>query len=257
MKKAILAVSFGTTHEDSIEKCISALEKDFAEKYPDSVVVRAFSSSIVKKVLHKRGIEVDNIEQALQRIVDDGYESVIIQPTHLISGEEFDKLCNMAENFKEKFAEFKIGVPFFNSDEDMECAVRFFHEKLCSGDNMLVMMGHGSEHSANSTYARLNEICLKLGFNDMFIGTVEAKPDLDDALSVLNKSDFKKVTLTPLLLVAGDHAKNDMAGDDDSWKSILEAEGFEVNAVIKGMGEYSEIREIYVRHLASIMEGLN
>ncbi len=254
MKKAILAVSFGTSYESALEKSITKVENCFHERFPEYDVYRAFTSGMVINILRNKRIEIQNIDDALKAIYDKGYEKVIIQPTHLISGDEYDKLCDIALKYKENFKDFKIGVPLLNGADDLERVCNSFHEKYCRSNNFLLLMGHGTEHNANKIYSDMNKICAENGFNNMFIATVEASPSIDDAINIIKEQPNKKVVLTPLMLVAGDHAQNDMAGSEPySWKSRLEAVDKEVEVILKGMGEYEEFRDLYISHLEVLM----
>jgi sirohydrochlorin cobaltochelatase len=255
VKKAILSVSFGTTYKSALQKSIKALENDFADEFPDYDIFNAFTSKMILKSLKSDGIEIDYVSEALKKLSDSNYDEVIVQPSHLISGEEYDKLCRDAEVYRDKFSTFKIGRTLLYSTEDLKQVCGFFYSKFCN-TNALVLMGHGTEHYINSIYTQMNDVCRELGYNRIFIGTVEAYPDITDIIPKIRENGCKKVILTPLMFVAGDHAHNDMAGDEaDSWKSRLESEGIAVETVIKGMGEYPEIREMYIRHLRStIME---
>ena len=183
----------------------------------------------------------------LDSLKNDGFDEVIIQPTHIISGIEYEMLLDAAEKFKGDFEDIKVGAPLLESRADMEKVCRIIAEKF--PDETVVLMGHGTEHSANGAYTKFRRVCTELGFDNIYTATVEAEPTLDDVIGELRLFGKKKVTVMPLMLVAGDHAKNDMAGE---WKEQLEASGFEVNCVLKGLGEYPEIREIYCEHIKSL-----
>lgn len=245
MKKAILAVSFGTTFESALERSVDALENDIRSAFAEYDVFRAFTSSIVMKRLSERGMIIDSVSEALEKLMKKGYETVIVQPTHIINGIEYDKICSVCEKYRSRFADMKIGVPLFNDESDMEYICRFFHKEF-GNERAVAFMGHGTEHAANGLYSDFGRVCKKLGYNNMFTATVEGSPDINDLVYELKASQFRDVIITPLMLVAGDHANNDMAGE---WLSVLSSEGFTVTPVIKGLGEYREIRELYVDHL--------
>lgn len=243
MKKAILAVSFGTTHLDTLEKTIQAVENDLAAAFPDAAVYRAFTSGIVRKRLKSKfNMDVDSVKDALERMKADGVERVIVQPTLLIPGEEYDRLRTEVLLHAGRM-HISIGLPLLWDDADLDfladCVKRTYP---VADDTVLLAMGHGTSHEANSLYLRLAE--------KMELCTVEGKPDFDDALERLKKQDKRKVHLVPLLLVAGDHSKNDMAGDSpNSLRSRLEREGLEVSWTLAGLGELPDVRAAYVRRV--------
>jgi sirohydrochlorin cobaltochelatase len=246
MRVAIIAVSFGTSADATREKTIGAVERDFAEKYPHCKVVRAFTSGIVIKRLKERGIKTANVPQALEALNNEGYERIIIQSLHVIKGEEYEKISS--------FTGLEVGQPLLADDIDLIKVADFFGKCFARDeDEAIVLMGHGSPHKANETYSKLEQI-MQNKYNNIYIGTVEDGGSIDDIITKLGKHGSRRVVITPLMLVAGDHAVNDMAGDDDnSWKSRLQQKGFSVRVVMKGLGEYSEIRSIYLEHLAGVM----
>ena len=252
MKQAILAVSFGTTHDETREKTIGAVERTFSEAYPEIPVYRAFTSEKVIRALASRGITVDTVAEALEKLLADGVEEVIVQPTHIINGTEFDYMESDVFMYADNFYSVKTGTPLLSSDEDMLAAAKAVVEgvKLENGET-LVLMGHGSEHSENAVYSKMNEIFGKLSENIM-LATVEAKPDINDCISRLKADGAKKVLLAPFMLVAGEHAQNDM---NVSWRALFEQNGIETRTVMRGLGEYEGIRQIYLRHLKAAMEG--
>ena len=255
-KTGILAVSFGTSYEDSCLHTIGALEEDFTRVFPHMPVKRAFTSTIIMRIWKERGVEIPDTMQALAQMAEEGIEEVLIQPTHLLAGEEYEKLCAQAEGFRGRFRRMEIGVPLLNDEEDLQSVAAFYanHFPREEGE-ALVLMGHGSRHENNAVYARLQDIWNRMGCTDVFLGTVEASPDLEEVTALLQKSGYRKVVMTPLMLVAGDHAHTDMAGNgSDSWKRLLESQGIRVRCVVKGMGEYPEIRSLYIRHLQKLEE---
>ena len=248
MKTALLVVSFGTTHLDTLEKTIAATENALAAAFPEYSLYRAFTSGIVRKRLKaKFDIHVDSMEEAMARIARDGFAQVIVQPTLLIPGEEYDKLCAAIEasagNMK-----VCIGKPLLCGEPDLDAIIRVLQEAYpVDGDTILLLMGHGTEHSANDIYIRLTEKIRKL---PMRLCTVEGTPSFDDAIEELTALPQRKIRLAPMLFVAGDHAKNDMAGDDpDSLRSMLEEKGFAVECTIQGLGEIDAIRQMYVQRV--------
>ena len=255
-KGAILTVSFGTSYNDSREKTIDAVENAIASAYPDYEQRRAFTSQIIIDKLKERdGTYIDNVEEALDRLVSEKVKTLIVQPTHVMSGYEYDDVVSAVEEYSDKFDSVAVGAPLLTSDEDYkelaEALVSETSEYNTDG-SAIVFMGHGTEHEANETYMKLQETMSSLGgAENYFIGTVEATPTLEDVIAAVKKGGYKKVVLEPLMIVAGDHANNDMAGDEDgSWKTEFEKEGFEVECVLRGMGEFGEVQQMFVDHVA-------
>ncbi len=261
-KPVILTVSFGTSYNDSREKTIGAIEKAIADAYPDYEVRRAFTSQTVIDIIKERdGIETDNVEEALERLVSDGVKEVVVQPTHVMSGYEYDDLAAAVETYKDKFDKVAMGTPLLTSDGDytnLVNALTVATKDYSNDSTAIVFMGHGTEHDANSTYAKLQDAFTSAGAENYFIGTVEATPTLDDVIADVKAKGYSKVVLEPLMVVAGDHANNDMAGDEDgSWKTTFEAEGFEVECVLKGLGEIEDVQKIYVSHVGDAIDSLS
>ena len=260
MKKALLAVSFGTTHHDTLDKTIAAIEAELASELPEYDLRRAFTSGmIIRKLMRRDGIEVDDVPSALQRLVSDKYTDVVIQPTHILNGEEYDKLRAQAEPFRLKFKRFSIGKPLLTSVSDYFNAAEAIVSNLQNPltNEATIMMGHGTEHHANSAYPMLEYVLRDMGRRDMYIATVEGYPELDTVVKRLGAHpEIKKLRLVPVMIVAGDHAKNDMAGDgEDSWRVRLEPLGYEVRCELAGLGENPGIRRIFVEHAVRAAEG--
>ncbi|MFA5658011.1 MAG: sirohydrochlorin cobaltochelatase [Oscillospiraceae bacterium] len=256
MKRAILAVSFGTSFDDTREKTIEAIRHDFQAEYPDFYVESAFTSGMIIRSLKKRGVNVLNVPEAMASLLSEGFDEVFIQPTHIIKGEEFDKLCFEAKAFSGRFLTLKIGSPLLSTEADKNEVVQIISKNYSSQKKRaVVLMGHGTTHHVNPVYSEMNERFKAVGRNDIFVGTVEAAPSIDDVLSQLKAGGYNAAILAPFMLVAGDHANNDMASNKpDSWKSILEKNNILVTAVLKGLGEYPEIRDLYLKHLKKVME---
>lgn len=252
-KKAILVVSFGTSYNDTREKTIGAIEKRIAEKYPSYDIRRAFTSKIIIKLLKDRdGVFVDDVTEALEKLFRQGYEYVVIQPTHVMNGFEYDELMADARRFEGRFRKMTFGKPLLTSSRDYEEAVLSIVGETSDidKDTAAVFMGHGTEHYADSAYAALDYRFKALGYDNYFVGTVEGYPDIDDVASFIKRSGYKKAVLRPFMIVAGDHANNDMAGDDDSsWKSVLERAGCRVECRLKGLGEYDGIQNMFLKHV--------
>ncbi|MDR1353610.1 MAG: sirohydrochlorin cobaltochelatase [Treponema sp.] len=258
-KPVLLVVSFGTSFNDSREKTIGAIEKALADAYPGYEQRRAFTSQIIIDKLRERdGIRIDNVEEAMERLVSDGVRELLVQPTHVMSGEEYDSVISEVKPFEKNFARVSYGQPLLITDADYDELIDAITAETAgyAGDHTaVVFMGHGTEHTANATYAKLYQRLQGRGISGYYIGTVEASPTLEDVIDEMGKTGgVTKVVLSPLMIVAGDHANNDMAGDEpDSWKTILEAQGYEVVPVLKGLGEYPGIQKIFVRHAGEAM----
>lgn len=257
-KKALLVVSFGTSHAETREKTIGAIEESIAMAYPEYEVRRAFTSGMILKVLEKRdGIVIDNVAEAMNRLVSDGFHEVLVQPTHVISGEEYDNMVTDVRMFADKFEKITIGAPLLYHTEDYRRVIQAVMEQFpdFSEREALVLMGHGTEHPINPAYAALDYQFKDMGYDNVFVGTVEAYPDVDTVLKQVEAYQPDKIVLLPLMVVAGDHAVNDMAGEEaDSWKTIFENAGYEVNCILKGLGEFQSIREIYLEHISKAMQ---
>ena len=255
-KPTILVVSFGTSYNDSREATIGAIEKAIAAANPNADVRRAFTSQIIIDKLKERdGIEIDNVEEAFDRLIKDGVKDLIVQPTHVMNGFEYDDLMEIVNANKSKFSSVKIGAPLLTSDDDYSkviAAITAATAEYDDGNTAIVFMGHGTEHSSNATYANLQSKITAAGYANYYVGTVEAPPSIDDIVTACKAGGYKRVVLEPLMVVAGDHANNDMAGDEeDSWKTILQNEGFEVVTLIRGLGEIEAVRNVYVEHVAN------
>ena len=277
----ILAVSFGTSFNDSRVADIKGIEDALQEANPDWSVRRAFTAQIIINHVQARdGEKIDNVDQALERAVDNGVKNLVVQPTHLMRGAEYDELVEAVENYKDKFETVKIAEPLLgevgadadavNSDKEAVAKALTAEAVKDAGYDSLdaakedgtafVFMGHGTSHTAKVSYSQMQTQMKDLGYDNVFIGTVEGEPEETSCESVIDaveKAGYKKVVLRPLMVVAGDHANNDMAGDDDdSWLSMFKASGkFDsVDTQITGLGEIKDIQQIYVDHTAEAMK---
>ena len=258
----LLAVSFGTSFNESRDITIGAIEESLAEAFPQYPVRRAFTAQIIIDKLKERdGLEIDNVTEALDRAAADGFKTLIVQPTHLMNGLEYEDLVNELAEYESDFDKIVLGEPLLTSDSDYEAVIQAITEDTGSyddGETAIVYMGHGTEAESNQVYAAMQEKLKAAGYEHYYIGTVEAAPTLDDVIGALKEAgSYKKVVLQPLMVVAGDHANNDMAGDEeDTWKTALAAEGYEVECRLKGLGELPGIREIYVEHAQAAIDQL-
>lgn len=259
-KKAVLVVSFGTSHEDTREKTIDVLEQRIAEACPDSRMYRAWTSGmIIDKLRRRDGYEVDTVEAAVRRMLADGVTQVTVQPTHIVNGIENDRMKRDVLVYGESFERIRFGTPLLTEELDSERVITGMMEAFAelAPDTALIFMGHGTTHYANAIYAALDYKFKDMGYPNVFVGTVEAYPSLETLKRMVKEGGYRKVILTPFMIVAGEHAKHDMASDDeDSWKCQFEAEGLEVTCVMKGLGEYEAIRRIFQEHAkAAVREG--
>lgn len=259
-KKAILVVSFGTSYAQTREKTIGAIEEDFRRAFPEYTIRRAFTSKmIIKKLRERDGIEVDTVAQALEKLAAEGYSTVICQPTHVMGGFEFDDVKREVENWKGRFDHIACGWPLLTSSEDYEQVTEALVQEFSDipSDAALVLMGHGTEHPANATYPALDYRLKARGCKNFFVGTVEGYPDLPTVMQEVAAIGANKVFLAPLMVVAGDHAINDLCGEEeDSWKSCFEQAGYQTEPILKGLGEYPAFRRIYLEHCVQCIQSL-
>ncbi|HJD02190.1 MAG TPA: sirohydrochlorin cobaltochelatase [Candidatus Mediterraneibacter excrementavium] len=256
MGKGILVVSFGTSHIDTMEKTITVIEQDIARQFPEWSVYRAFTSRmIVRKLKRTENMEIDTVEEALRRMAADGISEVIVQPTHIINGIENDRMMEDLMEHMSLFRKIRVGKPLLSSVDDYKKAIHAVMSEVgLETGEMLVLMGHGTDHHANAAYPTLEYTFHALGYNQVLVGTVESFPELKNVMAKLEIAEKKKIALMPFMLVAGDHAKNDMAGEEDSWKTELEDAGYAVRVILKGLGEFEGIRKIFLEHIEETME---
>ena len=274
----LLVVSFGTSFNDSRAEDVKGIEDALAEAYPDWSVRRAFTAQIIINHVEARDDEViDNMQQALDRAVENGVKNLVVQPTHLMHGAEYDEMTEAINGYKDKFESVAIAEPMLGEvgddatviNDDKKAVAQAITDEACKEagfDSMdaaaeagtaFVFMGHGTSHTANITYDQMQTQMENLGFKNAFIGTVEGKPEdtaCDKVIEKVKEAGYKNVVLRPLMVVAGDHANNDMAGDDeDSWKSQFVASGnFEnVDTQIAGLGRIEAVEQLYVDHTKS------
>jgi sirohydrochlorin cobaltochelatase len=253
-RPAILVVSFGTSYNETREKCIGAIEAAVATAYPGREVRRAFTSRTVIDIIARRdGERIDTVTEAVERLAAAGVRELTVLPTQFISGFEYEGALAAVKPYTKHFDSVKYGKPLLGSAEDyrdLMAALGAEAKGFDDGDTAMVFMGHGTGHPANAAYSRLSDELRAAGLSRFVIGTVEAEPGLDEVVAAVKVLGLKRVLLSPLMIVAGDHANNDMAGGGkDSWKSVLEAEGFDVAVNLRGLGELPAIRAMFVRHV--------
>ncbi|MGO5022210.1 sirohydrochlorin cobaltochelatase [Lawsonibacter sp. LCP25S3_G6] len=257
-KRELLAVSFGTSYPQSRERTIAAIEQTLEKAFPTYDLRRAFTSRVVISLTEKReGLTIDHTERALQRAVDNGVEELVVQPTHLLEGLEYQKLLEAVRERAGDFRRVAVGKPLLTSQEDVQGVARALIQAqahLDDGETALVLMGHGTTARCNAVYPRFEQVLRALGGKNWFVGTVEADPGLEAVLERVREGQYRRVVLRPLMIVAGDHATNDMAGEEDSWKQAFAQAGYEVLCQLQGLGELEEVRRIFVRHAQEAME---
>lgn len=279
----ILVVSFGTSYNDSRVEDIKGIEDALQKAYPDWSVRRAFTSQIIINHIQARDGEcIDNMEQALERAVTNGVKNLVIQPTHLMHGAEYDEMMETVNEYRDRFETVAVAEPLLgevgndasiiNADKELvakavttAAVTDAGYESLdaaAADGTAFVFLGHGTAHVAKVSYSQMQTQMDNLGYDNVFIGTVEGEPEETSAEAVIEAvqaAGYTKVVLRPLMVVAGDHANNDMAGDDtDSWKSLFSAAGFAcVDTQISGLGSIAEIQQLYVSHAGFAIDSLN
>ena len=279
----LLVVSFGTSFNDSRAEDVKGIEDALAEAYPDWSVRRAFTAQIIINHVEARDDEViDNMQQALDRAVENGVKNLVVQPTHLMHGAEYDEMTEAINGYKDKFESVAIAEPMLGEvgddatviNDDKKAVAQAITDTACKEagfDSMdaaaeagtaFVFMGHGTSHTANITYDQMQTQMENLGLKNAFIGTVEGKPEdtaCDKVIEKVKEAGYKNVVLRPLMVVAGDHANNDMAGDEeDSWKSQFVASGNfdKVDCQIEGLGRIEAVEKLYVEHTKAAIDSL-
>lgn len=254
-KPVILVTSFGTSYASSRHITIGAIESDIREAFPDYDVRRAFTAQIVIDHIEKdTGRHINNFEEAMDKIVADGVREVIVQPTHLMDGYEYHDIADSLETYRESFDTCVLAAPLLATKEDQIAvaqALKEAMERYEDASTAICLMGHGTEAESNAVYAQMQQVFADLGYDNYFVATAEAEPTFDDAAQAAKAAGYTKAVLRPLMVVAGDHATNDMAdtSDPESFASVLQAAGFEVESVIEGLGQLDAIDDIYVQHV--------
>ena len=278
----LLVVSFGTSYNDSRVNDIKSIEDALQEAYPDWSVRRAFTAQIIINHIQARdGEKIDNMTQALERAVANGVKNLVVQPTHLMHGAEYDEMCAAIDDYRDNFDAVSIAEPLLgevgsdatviNADKEAVAKAVTAAAVEASGFDSLeaakeagaafVLLGHGTAHVARVSYSQMSTQMQQLGYENVFIGTVEGEPEETACESVIEKvqaAGYTTVILRPLMVVAGDHANNDMAGsDDDSWKPMFEDTGLTVNCQIAGLGGIADIQALYIAHTQAAIDSLN
>ena len=254
-KKELLVVSFGTSFNDNRVLTIKAIEDNMDKAFPDYDVRRGFTAdTIIEHVYRRDGELIDNVKEALERAKANGVEELLVQPTHLMNGWEYGDLVKALEKYEGSFQSIKIGAPLLTSDDDFamvaDAMVAATRDLAKDGKTAVCYMGHGTEAASNSIYAKMQTVLAGKGHKNYFIGTVEASPTAGELVELVKAAGYTKVVLRPMMIVAGDHANNDMAdqNDPESWYSVFSAAGLEVQCEVKGLGEIQAIRDLLAAH---------
>ena len=249
----LLVVSFGTSYNDNRAATIGAVESAMETAFPDYAVRRGFTSNIIIEHIQRRdGVVIDDVTEALARAKANGVKNLLVQPTHLMNGYEYGDLVKELEACAGDFETVKIGAPLLTTDEDFAVVAQAMVDAAAGHDDgktAVCYMGHGTEAASNGVYARMQQYLTDSGHDNFFVGTVEAEPTAEDLVKLVKAAGYEKVVLRPMMIVAGDHANNDMAGDgEDSWKSVFTAAGFQVACEINGLGELEAIQQLLAAH---------
>lgn len=255
MKRAILLVSFGTSYVDAGRNSLDAICRDLRTAADGIPVYQAYTSGMIIEKLLGQGIKIDTVDEAVHAAIERQITNLYVIPSHMISGMEYQKMVRILEKYRSKFQEIKIAPSVLQEEEDCERIADLLCDILqFRSEYIYILMGHGTEDEANIRYQQMNEAFQRKGITNVHIASVEAKPDLEDIMQILKGlKSVKKVILHPFMVVAGDHARNDMAGDTDSYATRLEEAGYQVEAVVKGLGEYPAFRKIYVDKLQELL----
>ncbi len=251
-KKGLLVVSFGTSYADTRKVTIEAIEQELALAFPEYTVYRAWTSKmIINKLKITEGLHIHTVDEAVSQMIQDGITDVLVQPTHILNGVENDLMKDAILAKADAFSSISIGDPMLTSSKDafalLTAVIQAFPDLQKS--DALVLVGHGTSHYANSIYAALNYMLQDMGYANVHVGTVEAYPTIDNVLRALSLQSPAHVFVAPLMIVAGDHANNDIGGEDeDSWVNSIRHAGYPADAVLKGLGEYPGVRRILVDH---------
>lgn len=257
MNKGILVVSFGTSFEETRKKCIDSIENKIRESYTEYTIKRSFTSKmIIKKLKERDNLHIDTPFEALEKMIDSGMTEIHVQPLHIIPGFEYEKVKNAVAMARHR-SDIKItfGSPLLNKDHHYDEVVETLVERLPKQEDGggILLMGHGTEHFANACYSMLQNKLNDLR-DDILLTNVEGYPEIDHVMDAI-ESKYKKMTLMPLMLVAGDHARNDMAGEKDSYKELLEEKGIEVTCILEGLGQNQKIQEAFINRIEEAFIG--
>lgn len=246
--KTILVASHGTTHLDAVAEAIKPCEDVIAKKFSGHNINRVFTSNLIIKLLRERkSLEVLNLNETLEKLINQGIKDLAVQPLQIIPGADYHELVRILNDFKDSFRKISFGEPLLFKEEDYFQVAEILREEMpvLAADELVILMGHGTSHPANSSYALLDYVFKDIGMESFYIANLEAYPGLEIVLEKIKKSAIRKIYLAPFMLTAGSHAKKDLAGEGNSWLNILRDEGYQVEVVLKGLGEYRRIQAMF------------
>ncbi len=257
-EKAILVVSFGSSCEEARKKTITQIEVDIKNAYPSYRIYSAFTSGqIVNKIVRQEGQQVFKIEDVMEQMLEDGIKEVFVQPTFIVHGIQNKELIKKVEKYEASFQVLRVGRPLLTSIKDYKRVIEVFVKEIAniSREEAVICMGHGTIHHLSASFIALDYMFKEEGYENYYVATIRSCPRLDYVIKALKKNNYKKVTLIPFMVVAGYHAKQDLSGEaEEAWRCVLEKEGYEVRSILKGLGEYKGIREIYIDHIKDLLK---
>lgn len=257
-EKGILVVSFGSSYEETRKKTITRIGQDIRDAYPSYSIYTAFTSErIINKIAREEGKQVFRIEDAMEQMLKDGVKEVFIQPTFIVDGVQNKELIKRAEEYRNSFQVLRFGTPLLTSIEDYKRAIKAFikeHANI-SREEAVICMGHGTDDRLSVSFTVLEYMFKEEGYENCYVATIDSYPSLPHVIKELKKYNYKKVNLIPFMVVAGYHAEKDLLGKaEEAWRGVLEKEGYEVTSILKGLGEYKGIREIYIDHIKDLLK---
>lgn len=254
-QKGILVVSFGTSYEETRKQSIGQIEEDIRISFPKHKVYQAYTSPRIRQNLMKKGEVVCSVEEALERIKENGIKELVIQPTFIINGKEYDAMCHQVKKYQDAFSVLAIGKPLLDTTMDYFKVARAFVKSLgkIDEDEAIVCMGHGTEHFMSISYAALDYVFKEREHKGIYMATIEAYPGIENVITLLKAKPYKKVRIVPFMIVAGHHATKDMRGEN-GWEEKLRKEGYEVSTVMRGLGEIPEMRGLFVEHINACLK---
>ena len=256
MKQAILLVSFGTSKKETREKTFFAIQKEVEEQFPEYLVYHAFTSEkIIRKIKEKEGVQIPNLKEMLEQIREHGIKKLIVQPTYVICGIEYENMVQEVSAYLDKFDSVVFGKPLLSEIGDYEKVAEVVkqHVPVMSKEEAVVFMGHGTKQSGTQCYTIMDEILKKNGHRNIYMAAMDGEPSIQDVIIKMKEQPFKKVMLIPFFVASGYHVRKDMIGQQkDSWKNRLLNKGYEVEYLLTGLGEYPQIRKLYCEHIRKV-----
>ena len=255
----LLVISVGTSYPDKCRLTIGAIEAAMVKAFPEYTVRRGFTNqTIISRIKHRDGISIDNVGEALARAAANGVKNLVIQPTHMMDGLEYRKVVTEAAKYQNTFSSLSIGAPLLTSDADFRIVADALVSSTAAynnGKTAICFMGHGTEAASNEVYARMQKLLWDSGWAHYFIGTMEAVPTGEDVLAMVKTRNYSRVLLRPMMIVAGGHVNDHMAGDRaGSWRNIFQSAGYEVVCQVRGLGELEAIQNLLINHARAAME---